>query len=943
MIDLYTKAVIFSKTEGESELDSFEKQWQRWFPEDQEKKTGGSTTGRTTSRILWTLGILIGLFIIISVVKGFYTDWLWFSSLGYGSVFTTILWSRILIFFIAATIFGVLFSGNLILATRLVPKIDNKLWPWALVKRLQPAIRTGVILVTLLLSLIFGLIAQSNWELILRALNWQPFGILDPVFQKEIGFYMFSLPFLNLLRGWLTGAFIICLIGSTGVYAVSYGIQRLKFDYARPVMAHVGSLFITILSLFAWGYWLGIWDLVYSSRGVVFGASYADMHSKLPAQWILLAVVILFIIMVLLAIFRKNYRLILYGIGAWIVAAVLVGTVYPAIIQRFQVQPSELAKETPYIKYNIDFTREAFGLNDVVEKPYPANDTPSPQDIADNEVTISNVRLWDHRPLKDTFNHIQSLRPYYDFNDVDIDRYTIDGDYRQVMLSVRELSAEKLPEEAQTWVNRRLLYTHGYGLTLSPVNEVATQGLPVLMVKDIPPVGDINIVQPGIYYGEKTDNYVIVNTETQEFDYPAGDENVYGIYEGTGGISLDGFFRRLFYAWEMGDFNILISGELTPESKLLYHRNIQQRVNQLAPFLLLDRDPYIVIMDGNLYWIQDAYTVSDRYPYSTPLSNGLNYIRNSVKVVIDAYNGDVSFYIADPDDALIRTYREIFPDLFIPMEKMPDELRSHLRYPEDMFNVQVQTYLTYHMKDSRVFYNKEDLWEVPREVYFGPEQSMDPYYIIMRLPEEDMEEFLLMLPFTPANKKNTIGWLAARCDGDNYGKLLAYSFPKEEWVDGPSQIENRIGQDTVITEQLALWGRGGSTVLRGNLLLIPLGESILYVEPVFLQAEGGGLPELKRVIVAAGDKIAMTPNLRESLAVIFGEETPVVEEPDVTPPVEVEPETPVTGDIAELIEQAQVHYEKAQEYVQDGDWAGFGKEWDALQDVLEKLAELTAE
>jgi uncharacterized membrane protein (UPF0182 family) len=462
-------------------------------------------------------------------------------------------------------------------------------------------------------------------------------------------------------------------------------------------------------------------------------------------------------------------------------------------------------------------------------------------------------------------------------------------------------------------------------------------------VKDIPPIGEINIEQPGIYYGEKTNNYVIVNTETQEFDYPAGDDNVYGNYEGTGGISLNGFFRRVVYAWEMGDFNILISSELTPESKLLYHRNIQERINQLAPFLLLDEDPYIVAMNEKLYWIQDAYTISGRYPYSTPLSNGLNYIRNSVKVVVDAYNGDVAFYIADPEDAFIRTYQTIFPDLFVPIEQMPEELLAHLRYPEDMFNYQVEAYLSYHMTDARVFYNKEDLWEVPREVYFGGEQAMEPYYVIMRLPEEEKEEFLLMLPFTPANKKNTIGWLAARCDGDNYGKLLAYSFPKEEWVDGPSQIENRIGQDTVITEQLALWGRGGSTVIRGNLLLIPLGDSILYVEPVFLQAEGGGLPELKRVIVATGENIAMTSSLSASLAAIFGEGTSVPEEPEISIPTVTEPETQPSEDVAVLIEQAQQHYERAQEYVKSGDWAGFGEEWEALQEVLEKLAELTAE
>ena len=518
------------------------------------------------------------------------------------------------------------------------------------------------------------------------------------------------------------------------------------------------------------------------------------------------------------------------------------------------------------------------------------------------------------------------------------------------MLSARELSAEKLPIEAQTWLNRRLVYTHGYGLTLSPVNEIGTQGLPILLVKDIPPVGDFDIEQPGIYFGEKTNDYVIVRTETQEFDYPAGDENVYGSYQGKGGISLHGFIRRLVYAWQLGDFNILISGELTPESRVLYYRNIRERVSHLAPFLQLDNDPYLVVMDGRLFWIQDAYTISDRYPYSTPLTGGLNYIRNSVKAVIDAYDGTVTLYVTDPEDALIRTYQTIFPTLFVPAEQMPESLKVHLRYPEDMFNIQAMAYQSYHMRDARVFYNKEDLWAVPREVYFGSEQTMEPYYIIMRLPDEEKEEFLLMLPFTPANKKNTIGWLAARCDGENYGKLLAYSFPKEEWVDGPSQIENRIGQDTIITEQLALWGRGGSRVIRGNLLLIPLGKSILYVEPVFLQAEGGGLPELKRVIVAAGEDIVMEPTLKESLTAIFGAEAPPTEpevipptEPEVIPPPPTEPEEPVAADIASLIDEAQQHYNKAQEYLKAGDWTGYGEELEALKAVLDQLAELVAE
>ncbi|MFC1986565.1 UPF0182 family protein [Chloroflexota bacterium] len=665
------------------------------------------------------------------------------------------------------------------------------------------------------------------------------------------------------------------------------------------------------------------------------------MHANLPAQWILLVVVVILMGVVLVSVLRRNSRWPLYGIGGWIVASIIVGGIFPGMVQRFQVEPNELARERPYIEYNIQFTREAFALNRVEEQSFPAEEAPSPQDIAQNEVTINNIRLWDPRPLKDTYNQRQSLRLYYDFNDVDVDRYTIDGDYRQVMLSARELSVEKLEPEAQTWVNRQLVYTHGYGLALSPVNEVSTEGLPNLMVKDIPPVGVLDIDRPQIYFGEKTNDYVIVKTKTEEFDYPMGDENVYGHYEGKGGVSLDGFIRRLVYAWQFGDFNILISGELTPESRVLYYRNIRERVNHLAPFLMLDSDPYLVVIEGRLLWIQDAYTTSDRYPYSKPFG-GINYIRNSVKAVIDAYDGSVTFYVTDPEDTLIRTYQTIFPKLFVPAEQMPESLRAHIRYPEGMFNIQSVVYQTYHMRDARVFYNKEDLWAVPKEVYFGSEQLMEPYYIIMRLPGEEKEEFLLMQPFTPERKKVTIGWLAARSDGENYGKLLAYLFPKERTVDGPSQIENRIGQDIVITEQLALWGRGGSRVIRGNLLMIPLGKSNLYVEPVFLEAETGGLPQLKRVIVATGEQVAMEPTLKESLAAIFGAEAPLAE-PVVTPPVSVEPEGPVAADIASLIEEAQQHYEQAQQYLKAGDWASYGSELDALKVVLEHLAELAAE
>jgi uncharacterized membrane protein (UPF0182 family) len=919
-------------------LSSFESQWQRWFPEDRDKGPAPKR-GWTPARVFLVLAGVLVLFILLNVAKGFYSEWLWFDSLGYGSVYATILKTRLLVFFTAAIVFGILFLGNLMIAARLAPRSQPGLWPWAIVRPLQKVLRVVVIMATALLSLIFGLVAQGNWAVILRFFNGQPFGIVDPVFHKEIGFYVFSLPFMQLWRGWLLGALIITLIGCIGVYLLSYGVQRLKFDRNRKALAHIAGLAIAILCLFAWGYWLGIWELVFSSSSILFGAGYTDMHARLPAQWILLVVVLICAGVFAYSAARPNLRWPIYAVAGWVALSIVVGGIFPAVVQRFQVQPNELVREEPYIEYNIEYTRKAFALDRIEEQSFPAEPSPSADDIARNEVTIDNVRLWDPRPLKDTYNKRQSLRPYYDFNDVDIDRYTIDGEYRQVMLSARELSADKLTGEAQTWVNRKLFYTHGYGIVLSPVNEVSDQGQPNYMVKDLPPTGmAFDIEQPQLYFGEKTKDYIIVGTKTPELDYATLEETVYGKYEGEGGVSLKGFIRRLVYAWQFGDLNILISGQLSPESRVLYYRNIMERVNHLAPFLELDGDPYLVVVEGKLFWIQDAYTTSDRYPYSRPLG-GINYIRNSVKAVIDAYDGRVTLYVTEPDDPLIQTYQAIFPELFVPIEQMPESLQVHLRYPEYMFWNQAVVYQTYHMREARVFYNKEDLWAIPEEVYFGNQQQpVQPYYIIMRLPDEEVEEFLLMLPFKPANKEIAIGWLAARCDGDNYGKLRAYLFPKERTVDGPSLIENRIGQDTVITEQLALWSRGGSRVIRGNLLLIPIARSYLYVEPVFLEAETGGLPELKRVIVATGNRVAMEPTLAESLAAIFGTGPPPTE-PEPPP---VEPGGPVAGDVAELIAAAQQHYDRAQEYLRAGDWTGYGRELDALKAVLDQLAELTA-
>jgi len=927
-------------------LDSFDRQWQRWFPEEHGKppEPPPPPPNRwSTNRILWVITIIFALLTVLDTARHLYTEWLWFSSLNFGAVYAAVLKTRLLVFFLAFISFGIFFISNLGLAVRLVPKTEARFWPLNIVRQLRSMIRTIVILGTVTLSLIFGMVAQSKWEIILRFLNRQPFGVTDPVFHKEVSFYVFSLPFLDLLQGWLLWALIVTVAGSAGVYLLSYGLQWFRLHLTRPVLAHISGLAIAILGLLAWGYWLSIWELVFSNRGVVFGASFADLHAKLPATWILIVIVVISIAIILFSVWRRNFRWPLYAIGGWFIAAILIGNVYPAAIQRFEVEPDELNKETPYINYNIDFTRQGFALDRIEEQPFPAEDTPSPQDIAQNEMTVNNIRLWDTRPLKDTYNQIQSIRLYYDFTDIDVDRYTIGGLYRQVMLSARELSAEKLAGQAQTWLNRKLQFTHGYGVALSPVNEITSQGLPELLLKDIPPVGALTLDQPQIYFGEKTDDYIIVKTKTQEFDHPSGEDNVYGFYQGKDGVGLGSFLRRFIYASELGDFNILISNQLTPESRVLYYRNIKERVSHLAPFLTLDKDPYPVVIDGRILWIQDAYTTSNRYPYSTPDAGGINYIRNSVKAVVDAYNGNVTLYIADPQDAVIRTYQSIFPGLFQPLDQMPKTLRAHLRYPEDMFVIQADAYRSYHMRDARVFYNKEDLWATPRELYFGNEQAMDPYYVIMRLPGEQDEEFLLMLPFTPVNKNNTISWLAARADGSNYGKLLAYLFPKDKLVYGPSQVENRIGQDTTITAQFSLWSQGGSRVIRGNLLLIPIAKSMLYVEPVFLQAQSGGLPELKRVIVATGDEISMQPSLKEALADIFGAQTAPTA-PGVTPPATTPPASGgvLNPNLTDLINQAQQHYNQALNYQKAGDWANYGKELAALQAILEQLSALTA-
>jgi uncharacterized protein len=611
--------------------------------------------------------------------------------------------------------------------------------------------------------------------------------------------------------------------------------------------------------------------------------------------------------------------------------------IVPGVFQSYWVKPDELRLESRYIANNIAATRFGFGLEHISSAPFPAKGSLTREVIAANEVTIQNIRWWDPRPLLDTYRQLQEIRLYYDFNDIDIDRYVIDGAYREVMLSARELNQAKIPAEAQTWINQRFKFTHGNGIAMNPVNRFDEGGLPMFYVKDIPPVTlpELKISRPEIYFGEKTANYVVVGGDTKEFDYAKGQENVYNTYAGRDGVSLGSFWRRALFAWQYGDIKLLISDNVTSSSRILFRRLIQDRIRRIAPFLVLDHDPYLVLNEGRLVWLQDAYTVSDSLPYSQRVQGGsLNYIRNSVKIALDAYDGNPVFYIADADDPVLQTYQRIFPALFQPLERMSASLRSHIRYPEDLFTLQASVYGTYHMQDPEVFYNKEDLWNFPRESHKGQNAAMQPYYTIMRLPGEQREEFILMLPMVPNNRDNMIAWLAARCDGANYGKVIEFAFSKEKLIYGPAQIEARIDQDTTISQQLSLWNQTGSRVIRGNLLAIPIEDTLLYVEPLYLSAESRQLPELKRLIATSGDRVVMAPDVESLFAALLTEQpkqTPVVASSAPTGP-------PRTQAAAGPNSEALRHYRQALEALNKGDWRTFGVEMDLLQKSLQSAA-----
>jgi uncharacterized protein len=878
-----------------------------------------------------------------------YTDWLWFHEVGYSQVFVTTLRLRGALFSAVAVGVAIFLWANLTFAAHAAQpdvywELEDQLGlPGRVV--IEPLIRRFLPVVMALITLVAGARASSHWEISLGFLNRMPFGATDPLFGRDLGFFVFVLPFWRLVHGWATTLAVGTIVLSAVIYVLqrSFVLTTRGPRLAAVARTHLLILVALLLGLKAVGFWLDRFDLVFSPRGIVFGASYTDTYASLPVLGALGVLSALCGLACLVQIARPGLRIV--AAGLLVLALTWVGGlgIYPALLQRLRVVPNELAAERPFIAHNIRMTRQAYGLDHIQEHEFPAQDDLDQRALEQNEATIKNIRLWDHRPLLRTFAQLQEIRTYYKFIDVDNDRYRINGESRQLMLSPRELSYQHL--QSRIWINEHLTFTHGYGAVVGPVNRVTPEGLPEFFVKDIPPKsggGFPTITRPEIYYGEVSNDYVLVRTKSQELDYPAGDQNVYSTYRGTGGVTLSSWPRMLAFAARYGEIKILLSNDVTSDSRIMIYRTVGERVRAIAPFFRYDRDPYIVVTDsGRLVWLLDGYTATDRYPYSDPVPGVGNYVRNSVKVTVDAYDGAVTFYMADPSDPIVRAYSGAFPGLLRPLTAMPPDILQHIRYPEDLFAIQARKYATYHMQDPQVFYNREDLWAVPRRNIEGHERDMEPYFTIMRLPAEPREEFILLTLFNPARRDNMIAWLAARSDGANYGRLVVYVFPKQKLVYGPRQIDARVDQDPVISQQLSLWNQRGSTVIRGSLLAIPLDRSLIYVQPLYLAAEQGALPELRRVIVAYGNRIAMEPTLEQSLARIFGGPS-APESPRPAPgggPARAEGATPAgEPGVRALAQRAWETWGRAQDALKRGDWAAYGAEQKRLEETLRALA-----
>lgn len=927
-------------------------------------------------RFLVLIGLLFILLLSFGWIVNTYTEWLWFNSVNYASVWVRqwVAWG--ITFLVAFVIAAGMLLLNFHLARRRAIKDTSPIQPQFLAFRWVPWLVTGI---SLFLAFLFASAAGGNWLEFLRHAYRVPFGTSDPIYNLDVSFYLFSLPIFNFIQGWIMSLLFVTIVGILPIYAINNlpDIQTGQWQPQKSVLFRRHAVILGSLFLLFWasGYIIDLLSLVFSARGVVFGASYTDLFAS---RWGLIAQFVFMILAALslfLLAFRLNFRPLLVSAGLWFAATILISGLYPGILQRYIVEPNEIERETPYIAHNIEFTRLAFGLDKIRTEPFTTEGSLNDQNLALSQEVLDTIRLWDYRPLESTYEQLQALRPYYEFSGIDIDRYEINGETRQVMLAARELDKSKLA--APSWVNLNLEFTHGYGIVMNPVDRFTPDGQPEFFIKDLPPNSEVEfeVDRPEIYYGERTNDIVYVGSAREEFSYPSGNENVYTRYSGNGGVLLDSFFKRVAFALRFSDANVLLSDEVDSDTRVMLHRQIQNRVSHIAPFLFLDGDPYIVVSNGRLVWMVDAYTISGSFPYSTPTSQGFNYIRNASKITVDAYDGSVNFYFADTSDPLIQSYSRAFPGMFQPLSAMPADLHSHIRYPEDLFRVQTTQYLTYHMQDVRVFYNKEDLWELPTEIISNTEQSLEPYYVILPLPGQTESEYLLIQPYTPAEKNNMVAWLAARNDGDNYGELIAYELPKQELIFGPIQIEGRIDQEPEISQQFSLWDQRGSQVIRGNLLVVPFEDSFLYVEPVYLLSETSALPELKRVIVANNSEVAMAETLEGALTSLIqgdadeviaaeaaeeraaaaetaaaastAEETTTEESSEGSSTITV-PEGSVTGSseldtlVQNLVSSANDHFLAAEQAQRDGDWARYGEELEALQADLQLLTQLTA-
>jgi uncharacterized protein len=904
------------------------------FPRGRPPNFGNFTPSRGTRRLIYVVLFVLVLLFVVRPAVGFYTDLLWFQALGYQALYLTrveyqgwILVGSFLVAFLALSassgfaVRQVGFSGLSAIGVRR--------------RFLGAAAGRLVLAASAFVALIMASIAAGSWEIVARAINGVSFNRTDPLFGQDISFYVFQMPLYRFVWGWLLALLLICAATALFVY-LSRGGPAPPGLPPRAI-THLSLLGTAFFLLLAVHYRLAMFDLLLSKHGFVFGAGYTDVNVRLPVYWVLLVLSVLLALLVLGNAALRRPVLLIGPPAAWLVAVVVLLGVVPAVVERVSVTPSQLAQERQYIQREIDATNTAYGLDGIAVKDFPDKQQLTPDLLASNPGTVSNIRLWDYQPLQDAYSQIQTIRQYYEFNRVAIDRYHLQDGYRQVMLSARELNTGGLADNVKTWVNIHLKYTHGYGAAATQVTKVGSEGQPALSLSDIPPVGEPAISRPQIYFGETSTDYVVARTKESEVDYEKGDNQVYSQWQGSHGVPMSGTLRRLAYAYQLGDINLVLSTQINPDSQLLYHRAIQDRLHTLTPFITYDSDPYMVISGGRMYWIVDGLTTTDAYPYSDPTQDGgPNYVRNSVKAVIDAYEGTVSLYVADSHDPVIATYQRIFPGAFQSIDQMPADLRQHVRYPESLFTIQAQMLETFHMHDPQQFYNRADAWSQPNEIteQAGTSAPLQPYYVMMKLPGQDHEEFVLIQPFTPLNKKNMVAWVAARSDGADYGKLVEFRFPTDRQVTGPEQVESRVDQDPTISQQLTLLNSNGSKVVRGNLLVIPVGDSILFVEPVYLKSTGNApIPELKKVVVADEQRVLWADSLDQALQALTTGQAAAPGSGTTTP----NPTPSGNQTLQQLVTRAQQLYADAQAKLRAGDLAGYATDIQQLGGLLDQI------